>query len=158
MAHRKAGGSTQLGRDSRSQRLGVKIFGNQKVKTGNIIIRQRGTKFHAGANVKRCNDDTLMALVDGTVLFITKKVRNFTGQLVTRKFVSVVKSKTPVVLKPKKTSKEKAGKKLRVNLKTRKPGKKKGPWKIARKPNTRKTVRKHIVAKEAKMNKRKNSL
>ena len=158
MAHRKAGGSTQLGRDSRSQRLGVKIFGNQKVKTGNIIIRQRGTKFHAGANVKRCNDDTLMALVDGTVLFVAKKVRSFTGQLVTRKFVSVVKSKTPIVLKPKKTSKEKAGKKLRVNLKTRKPGKKKGPWKIARKPNTRKTVRKHIVAKETKKNKRKASL
>ena len=158
MAHRKAGGSTQLGRDSRSQRLGVKIFGNQKVKTGNIIIRQRGTKFHAGANVKRCNDDTLMAMVDGTVLFVTKKVRSFTGQLVTRKFVSVVKSKNPIVLKPKKTNKEKAGKKLRVNLKTRKPGKKKGPWKIARKPNTRKTVRKHIMAKEAKKNKRKNSL
>jgi len=153
MAHRKAGGSTQLGRDSRSQRLGVKIFGNQKVKTGNIIVRQRGTKFHPGANVKRCNDDTLMALVDGTVKFVSKKVRNFTGNMVSRQFVSVVASKKPVILKPKRTSVKKAGKKLRVNLKTRKPGKKKGPWKIARKPNTRKTVRKHIVARETKKNK-----
>lgn len=152
MAHRKAGGSTQLGRDSRAQRLGVKIFGNQKVKTGNIIVRQRGTKFHPGANVKRCNDDTLMALVDGHVKFVAKKVRSFTGQLVVRKFVSVIKSNTPIEIKPKKTKTEKAGAKLRVTNKTRKPGKKKGPWKIARKPNTRKKVRKHLVAKEAKKN------
>ena len=103
MAHRKAGGSTQLGRDSRSKRLGVKIFGNQKVKTGNIIVRQRGTKFHAGNNVKRCNDDTLMALIDGTVKFVNKKVRNYTGQLVYRQFVSVIASKKPVEIKPKKT-------------------------------------------------------
>lgn len=153
MAHRKAGGSTQLGRDSRAQRLGVKIFGNQKVKTGNIIIRQRGTKFHAGANVQRCNDDTLMALVDGTVKFATKKVRNYTGRLVSRQYVSVVKSDTPVVLKPKKSVAEKAGAKLRVSLKTRKPGKKKGAWKVARKPNMRKTTRKHLVARQAKKNK-----
>jgi large subunit ribosomal protein L27 len=153
MAHRKAGGSTQLGRDSRSQRLGVKIFGNQKVKTGNIIIRQRGTKFHAGTNVRRCNDDTLMSLVDGTVVFSSKKVRNFTGKLVTRRYVGVVKSDTPVVLKPKKSVAKKAGAKLRVNLKTNTPGKKKGGWKVARKPNMRKTVRKHLVAREAKKNK-----
>lgn len=90
MAHRKAGGSTQLGRDSISKRLGVKIFGNQRAKIGNIIVRQRGTKFHAGENVKRCNDDTLMALVDGFVKFSSKKVRNYTGKLVTRRYVSVV--------------------------------------------------------------------
>lgn len=150
MAHRKAGGSTQLGRDSRAQRLGVKIFGNQKVKTGNIIVRQRGTKFHAGQNVKRCNDDTLMALVDGTVLFTSKKVRNFTGQLTLRRYVSVSKSDKPVVLKPKKTGAKKAGMTLRVNLKTRKPGKKKGGWKVARKPNMRKTVRKHLVARQTR--------
>ena len=69
MAHRKAGGSTQLGRDSRAQRLGVKIFGNQKVNTGNIIIRQRGTKFHPGNNVGIGSDDTLFATIDGVVTF-----------------------------------------------------------------------------------------
>ena len=153
MAHRKAGGSTQLGRDSRAQRLGVKIFGNQKVKTGNIIIRQRGTKFHPGENVKRCNDDTLMALVDGTVVFSTKKVRSFTGSLVSRTYVSVTKSDKPVELKPKKTGSKKTGLKLRTSLKNRKPGKKKGAWKIARKPNMRKTVRKHLVARETRKNK-----
>ena len=153
MAHRKAGGSTQLGRDSRSKRLGVKVFGNQKVKTGNIIIRQRGTKFHAGANVKRCNDDTLMALTDGTVKFITKKVRNFTGKLVSRQFVSVIASKQPVVIKPKRTRAEKAGLKLRVNLKTRKPGKKKGAWKKGGKVIVSRKNRKHNAARAAKKNK-----
>lgn len=150
MAHRKAGGSTQLGRDSISKRLGVKIFGNQKVKIGNIIIRQRGTKFHAGENVQRCNDDTLMSLVDGVVKFTTKKVRNYTGKLITRKFVSVIKSDTPVEIKPKKTGSKKAGVKLRAINKTRKAGKKKGAWKPARKPNMRKTTRKHLVARESK--------
>lgn len=89
MAHRKAGGSTQLGRDSISKRLGVKIFGNQKVSAGNIIVRQRGTKFHPGENVKRAEDDTLLALKDGLVKFKNKKVRSFTGKLVSRRFVSV---------------------------------------------------------------------
>ncbi|MCX6765871.1 MAG: 50S ribosomal protein L27 [Candidatus Moranbacteria bacterium] len=89
MAHRKAGGSTELGRDSISKRLGVKIFGGQIVKTGNIIIRQRGTKFHSGKNVKRGEDDTLFALKDGVVKFASKKVKNYTGKLVKRRFVSV---------------------------------------------------------------------
>ena len=89
MAHRKAGGTTDLGRDSIAKRLGVKIYGNQKAKVGNIIIRQRGTKYHPGANVKRTEDDTLMALVDGTVKFKQKKTRSFTGKLETRMFVSV---------------------------------------------------------------------
>ena len=89
MAHRKAGGSTQLGRDSISKRLGVKIFGGQVVKTGNIIIRQRGTKWHPGKNVKRGEDDTLFSMKDGKVKFSSKKVRDFTGKLVTRRFVSV---------------------------------------------------------------------
>lgn len=93
MAHRKAGGSTQLGRDSISKRLGVKIFGDQKVEKGNIIIRQRGTKFHPGKNVKRGEDDTLFSLIDGFVKFESKKTKNFTGKLVTRRFVSVVASK-----------------------------------------------------------------
>ena len=150
MAHRKAGGSTQHGRDSISKRLGVKIFGNQKVKIGNIILRQRGTKFHAAENVQRCGDDTLMALVDGHVVFSSKKVRDFTGALVTRRYVSVTKSDTPIEIKPRKTGAKKAGAKLRVNLKTNEAGKKKGAWKVARKPNMRKTVRKHLVARIAK--------
>jgi len=89
MAHRKAGGSTNLGRDSISKRLGVKIFGDQKVEIGNVIIRQRGTKFHPGKNVKQGADDTLFALKDGLVKFTFRKVKNFTGKLVKRRFVSV---------------------------------------------------------------------
>ncbi len=89
MAHRKAGGSTHLGRDSISKRLGVKIFGSQPVATGQIIIRQRGTKFRPGKNVKRGEDDTLFALKDGLVKFTRKKVKLFTGKLETRRFVSV---------------------------------------------------------------------
>jgi large subunit ribosomal protein L27 len=90
MAHRKAGGSTQLGRDSISKRLGVKIFGGQVVKKGNIIIRQRGTKWHPGENVKRGEDDTLFSMKDGVVKFSAKKVRDFTGRLVNRRFVNVI--------------------------------------------------------------------
>ena len=78
-----------MGRDSISKRLGVKIFGGQKVKVGNIIVRQRGTKFHPGKNVKRGADDTLFALKNGLVKFTSKKARSFTGKLSKRKFVSV---------------------------------------------------------------------
>lgn len=72
MAHKKAGGSTRNGRDSHSQRLGVKKFGGQLVKAGNIIIRQRGTKYHPGANVGRGKDDTLYATAPGHVKFMIK--------------------------------------------------------------------------------------
>jgi large subunit ribosomal protein L27 len=89
MAHRKAGGSTQLGRDSISKRLGVKIFGGQRAESGQIIVRQRGTKFRVGKNVRRGEDDTLFALKKGLVKFVAKKVRLFTGKLEERKFVSV---------------------------------------------------------------------
>ncbi|MFA6047687.1 MAG: 50S ribosomal protein L27 [Parcubacteria group bacterium] len=89
MAHRKAGGSTQLGRDSISKRLGVKLFGGEKVKIGQIIIRQRGTKFHPGKNVKRGEDDTLFAMKDGVVKFSTRKMPSFTGKLTMRRLVSV---------------------------------------------------------------------
>ena len=91
MAHRKAGGSTELGRDSISKRLGVKIFGSQKVQKGNIIVRQRGTKFQPGINVRRASDDTLLALADGIVKFTAKKTKDFTGKLVKRRFVSIEK-------------------------------------------------------------------
>jgi large subunit ribosomal protein L27 len=89
MAHRKAGGSTRLGRDSISKRLGVKKFGGETVKAGQIIIRQRGTKFKPGKNVKRGEDDTLFSLTDGHVKFISKKIYSFTGKLTSKKIVSV---------------------------------------------------------------------
>ena len=77
MAHKKAGGSSRNGRDSESKRLGVKKFGDQAVVPGNIIIRQRGTKWHAGANVGMGKDHTLFALTAGRVRFITKLGRAF---------------------------------------------------------------------------------
>jgi large subunit ribosomal protein L27 len=69
MAHKKGTGSTRNGRDSRAKRLGVKRYGGQVVKAGNILIRQRGTKVHPGNNVGRGGDDTLFALIDGVVTF-----------------------------------------------------------------------------------------
>ncbi|SEA48254.1 50S ribosomal protein L27 [Microbulbifer marinus] len=82
MAHKKAGGSTRNGRDSESKRLGVKRFGGQNVAAGNIIVRQRGTKFHAGVNVGMGKDHTLFATADGVVKFEVKGPNN-------RKFVSI---------------------------------------------------------------------
>lgn len=75
MAHKKGGGSTRNGRDSNAQRLGVKKFGGEQVRAGNIIVRQRGTSIHPGDNVGRGSDDTLFALVDGVVEF-QRKDRN----------------------------------------------------------------------------------
>ena len=72
MAHKKGQGSTRNGRDSESKRLGVKKYGGEVVKAGNIIVRQRGTKFHPGVNVGRGGDDTLFALADGKVNFRRK--------------------------------------------------------------------------------------
>ncbi len=72
MAHKKAGGSSKNGRDSESKRLGVKKFGGENVIAGNIIVRQRGTKYHAGANVGMGRDHTLYALSDGKVEFAMK--------------------------------------------------------------------------------------
>jgi large subunit ribosomal protein L27 len=83
MAHKKAGGSSRNGRDSESNRLGVKRFGGQAVLAGSILIRQRGTKVHAGDNVGCGKDHTLFAKADGVVKFETKGPKN-------RKFVSVV--------------------------------------------------------------------
>ena len=82
MAHKKAGGSTNNGRDSESKRLGVKRFGGESVLAGNIIVRQRGTKFHAGTNVGIGKDHTLFALTEGKVKFEVKGPKN-------RKFVSI---------------------------------------------------------------------
>ncbi|MBS1232656.1 MAG: rpmA [Nitrospirae bacterium] len=72
MAHKKGVGSSRNGRDSQSQRLGIKRFGGQFVKAGNILVRQRGTKFHPGTNVQKGSDDTLFSLVDGIVAFERK--------------------------------------------------------------------------------------
>jgi large subunit ribosomal protein L27 len=83
MAHKKAGGSTRNGRDSHSKRLGVKRYGGEQVNAGNIIVRQRGTHFHAGTNVGVGKDHTLFAVADGKVLFETKGPNS-------RKFVSIV--------------------------------------------------------------------
>ncbi|UDG81755.1 50S ribosomal protein L27 [Candidatus Profftia lariciata] len=76
MAHKKAGGSTRNGRDSESKRLGVKHFGGATVLAGSIIVRQRGTKFHAGNNVGCGRDHTLFALINGTVCFAIKGPKN----------------------------------------------------------------------------------
>ena len=83
MAHKKAGGTTRNGRDSESKRLGVKRFGGEQVLAGNILVRQRGTRFHAGVNVGRGKDDTLFAKATGQVKFEVKGPKN-------RKFVSIV--------------------------------------------------------------------
>ncbi len=93
MAHKKAGGSTALGRDSVSKRLGVKIFGNQAIKKGQVIVRQKGSKYHAGRNVKMGGDSTLYALTDGLVKFQTKKVTKFNGNLKATRIVSVQSAK-----------------------------------------------------------------
>jgi len=91
MAHKKAAGSTSLGRDSESKRLGVKVTDGQLTKSGSIIIRQRGTKYHPGLNVKKGGDDTLFAIAEGTVKFATKKLRKFNGKLKSTKVVNVIK-------------------------------------------------------------------
>ena len=69
MAHKKGGGSSRNGRDSQSQRLGVKRYGGQLVRSGNILVRQRGTRIHPGLNVGKGSDDTLFATSDGTVMY-----------------------------------------------------------------------------------------
>ncbi len=93
MAHVKGAGTTSLGRDSHGQRLGIKIYGGQAAKVGSIIVRQRGTKYRAGQNVSRGNDDTLFALIPGTVSFKKKKIKRFTGQLKIATLVSVIATK-----------------------------------------------------------------
>lgn len=89
MAHLKSGGSTSLGRDSQSKRLGVKRFAGQTVKAGNIIVRQRGASFIAGENVERGGDDTLFATASGHVHFERKTKIRFDGRRVSRRYVHV---------------------------------------------------------------------
>lgn len=90
MAHRKAGGSTEYGRDSISKRLGVKLYSGQFAQQGAIIVRQRGTNIHPGTNVKKGEDDTLFATIDGVVEFTKKRRQSFTGKVVVRNVVNVI--------------------------------------------------------------------
>ena len=96
MAHKKAGGSSRNGRDSAGRRLGVKKSGGQDVVPGNIIIRQRGTRYKAGKNVSRAKDDSLFAIIDGIVLFQNKGAKG--------KFVSVLRPEDLAALAPKKSA------------------------------------------------------
>jgi len=90
MAHKKAGGSTRLGRDSRPQYLGVKVGDGQTVTSGSVLVRQRGTKIHPGKNVKRGKDDTLFTLITGIVKFQSKKRKRFDGSLKMAKYINIV--------------------------------------------------------------------
>ncbi len=102
MAHKKAAGSTSLGRESESKRLGIKITDGQWAKVGSIIIRQRGTKYHPGQNVKKGSDDTLFSMKVGVVKFSTKKLKKFDNSLKTCKVVSVIVPDAKPVAKAKK--------------------------------------------------------
>ncbi len=90
MAHTKAGGSTKLGRDSASKRLGVKRQNGQTVRAGEVLIRQRGTKYLPGKNVLRASDDTLYASKKGIVKFLSKKKIRFDGNSRYAKIIAVV--------------------------------------------------------------------
>jgi large subunit ribosomal protein L27 len=89
MSHKKAGGSTRLGRDSQPQYLGVKVGDGQTVKPGMVLVRQRGTRINPGKNVKKGVDDTLFSIANGVVKFTQKKKMHFDGSLRPAKFVSV---------------------------------------------------------------------
>ncbi len=89
MATTKSAGTVKTGRDSQPKYLGVKLYGGQAVKTGNIIIRQRGTKFFPGKNVRKGKDDTLYALADGVIQFTNKTRKRFDGNLRRVKVVNV---------------------------------------------------------------------
>ena len=95
MAHTKAKGTSKLGRDSESKRLGVKVFGGTTIHAGAILVRQRGTKFRPGENVKRGGDDSLYAVRDGIVEFKNKKITKFTGNKVIRQVISIKTADKP---------------------------------------------------------------
>jgi len=91
MSKTKSAGSTSLGRDSQPKYLGVKLFGGQKAQPGSIIVRQRGSKFLPGKNVRRGKDDTLYAISKGIVKFVTKKIKKFDGSRRIAKIVNIEK-------------------------------------------------------------------
>jgi len=92
MAHVKSGGSTKLGRDSNPKRLGIKRFDGQVVETGNVLIRQRGTKWHPGLNTGIGDDDTIYALANGVVKFSNKRKTTFTGKIKRISVINVIPS------------------------------------------------------------------
>lgn len=92
MAHKKAGGSSKNGRDSKAKRLGLKAFGGQVVPAGSIIVRQRGTKFMPGTNVGLGRDHSIFALQEGIIAFRQKRIHKFDGRPQTQTFVSIVPS------------------------------------------------------------------
>ena len=89
MAHTKAKGTSKLGRDSRAKRLGIKIYGGQTIEAGQIILRQRGSKFYSGDGTAMAGDDTLYAKVAGKVNFKKTKIQKFTGSKINKTIVSV---------------------------------------------------------------------
>lgn len=107
MSKTKQGGSSRLGRESMSQRLGIKISAGQKVRIGMIIIRQRGTKYLLGKNVKMGSDNTIYAMKDGVVKFTSKNKKLFNGTTRSAKVVSVEAAKAVVAAKPKAKAKTK---------------------------------------------------
>jgi large subunit ribosomal protein L27 len=90
MSHKKAAGSTQNGRDSQAKRLGVKVFGEQAVRAGGIIIRQRGTKYFPGKNAGMGKDHTIFTLIDGKVHFTEKAMKKFDGRIFKDKLVNIL--------------------------------------------------------------------
>lgn len=92
MAHKLSAGSTRLGRDSNAQRLGIKLYAGEKAKAGSIIVRQRGTKYHLGENVKLGKDDTIFSLVEGVVKFSKRKMKKFDNNFKTSTVVNVITS------------------------------------------------------------------
>ncbi|PIP34095.1 50S ribosomal protein L27 [Candidatus Falkowbacteria bacterium CG23_combo_of_CG06-09_8_20_14_all_49_15] len=93
MAHKLAAGSTTLGRDSKSKRLGIKLQDGEYAKSGAIIVRQRGTKYHPGKNTQLGKDDTIFSIVNGLVKFSAKKVKSYDGNWHKKTFVNVVPAK-----------------------------------------------------------------
>lgn len=89
MSHKKAGGSTKNGRDSRAKRLGVKLYAGQTVRAGNILVRQKGTKFRAGDNVGMGKDFTLFALSHGVVKFTEKRMKRYDGRVYKNRLVHI---------------------------------------------------------------------
>lgn len=111
MAQKKAAGSTSLGRESESKRLGIKLTNGQWAKTGAIIVRQRGTKYHPGLNVGIGKDDTLFSLTNGFVKFTTKKLKKFNNTLKATKIVNVIPLTESKPKEVKKTAPKPATKK-----------------------------------------------
>ncbi|MFZ2190541.1 MAG: 50S ribosomal protein L27 [Candidatus Magasanikiibacteriota bacterium] len=93
MSHKKAGGSTRLGRDSQPQYLGTKVGDGQTVRSGQVLVRQRGTRIHPGKNVKKGKDDTLYSILGGIVKFNQRKKTKFDGSLKMTKFVNIIPGK-----------------------------------------------------------------